>query len=219
MPPSALVIFDFDGTLADTLLDIALTMNEVLAASGYPGHPVEDYRVFVGDGVRRLSARVLPDGEEHRADEMVQSFRRLYPERMYDHTGLFPGVPGMLDALVEGGARIAILSNKPHHFTVEMCGRLLGRWPFDPVWGYEEGRHAPKPDPEAALAIAGDAGVELERCFYVGDMPVDVMTARAAGMHGVMVPWGFRGPDELLAAGAEHVLADAEELPRRVFGA
>ena len=205
-----------DGTLAETLTDIALTMNEVLVAAGLPGHSVDAYRGFVGDGVRMLAGRALPEAERERADEMVAAFRRLYPGRMYDHTELYPGVPEMLDALVDGGAKLAILSNKPHHFTVEMVERLLGRWSFEPVWGQQEGRPV-KPDPAAALAIAEGAGTRPERSYFVGDMPVDIMTGLNAGMHPVAVPWGFRGGEELLAAGAEFLLEDAAELPKLVL--
>jgi len=212
-----LVIFDLDGTLADTLADIAHTMNAVLEGRGYRAHPLEAYRGFVGDGVGMLARRVLSGRDAEIESALVDDFRRIYPDRMLDRTTPFPGIPEMLDALVRGGAGLAVLSNKPEAMTREMCARLFAPWPFEPVWGQVPGRPI-KPDPAAALEIARRRDALPADCVFVGDSGVDMATGRAAGMRPVGVLWGFRGREELLEHGAASLAADAGALTELLLG-
>ncbi len=204
-------IFDLDGTLADTLTDIALTMNAVLTARGYPDYTLDDYRRFVGNGVAMLSRRVLPEEDADLSPEIVADFRKLYPGRMFDNTQPFPGIPEVLDSLTEAGVGLAVLSNKPHAMTTEMCARLFSRWSFDPVWG-QMPEWPVKPDPSAALEIARLRGVDPAECVFVGDSGVDMATGKAAGMRSLGVLWGFRGREELLEQGADVLCSQTSEL-------
>ncbi len=209
--PTRLAIFDLDGTLADTVTDIALTMNSVLAKRGYPEHSLDDYRRFVGNGVVALSRRVIPESDHGIADELVQDFRDLYPSRMFDNTLPFPGIPETLDALVTTGVDMAVLSNKPHAMTAEMCARLFAKWPFDPVWG-QMPEWKVKPDPASAIEVARLRGVDPGDCVFVGDSGVDMATGKAAGMKSLGVLWGFRGREELLEFGADSIAEEVNHL-------
>ncbi len=209
--PTKLAIFDLDGTLADTLADIAHTMNAVLAARGYPEHSLDDYRRFVGNGVATLSSRVIPSSDIDLAPKLVEDFRELYPSRMYDNTVPFEGLAACLDDLVEGGVGLAVLSNKPHFLTVPMCERLFADWPFDPIWGKMD-EWPLKPDPASALEIAKLRAVDPADCAFVGDSGVDMATGKAAGMRSVGVLWGFRGREELLEFGADDIAGHVAEL-------
>ena len=210
--PDSLVIFDLDGTLANTLADIASVMNRVLSARGYETYPTGAYRRFVGDGVEMLARRTLPEQARELAPELAAEFRRDYAEHMVDETQAYTGVPEMLDALQARGLRLAIVSNKPHAATLFLVERLFDRWPFLAVHGARDDWPL-KPDPALSLAVAAEAGVPPARCLFVGDSSVDMATGLSAGMHPVGVLWGFRDRDELLAHGAEAVVARPGELP------
>ena len=212
MAPAAL-LFDLDGTLLDTLHDLADAVNRALAAQGFPGHPVAAYRAFVGDGVAMLAERALPAGERS-SEAVARTVARLRDEYAHGWAGrtrVYPGVPGLLDELTARGLPLAVLSNKPHDFAVAMVAHFLGRWPFCAVRGQVEGGPR-KPDPAAALELAATLGVAPAACAFVGDSAVDVHTARRAGMLAVGVTWGFREPDELRQAGAHHVIGAPGEL-------
>jgi phosphoglycolate phosphatase len=197
------VIFDLDGTLLDTLEDIADAMNSVLARHGFPTHAVESYKTFVGDGVRNLARRTLP--EDARDDGFVDRFtaemREAYARNWNHKTTPYPGVDEMLDALVARGAKLAILSNKPDDFTRMCVEELLPRWRFDVVLGHSDDIPL-KPDPTGPLEVARRLGVKPEQTLYVGDSGMDMEAARHAGMFPLGVLWGFRSRKELLDTGA-----------------
>jgi len=207
------VMFDLDGTLADTLEDLAAAGNHALAAVGRPGHPVARYRTLVGRGLERSLTDAL--GAEHAGlvPAARAAFMAHYAEHRYDHTGPYDGIPQLLNALAAARAPMAVLSNKPDAAAVDMVQRLFGRWGFASVRGQREGC-AVKPDPAGALKICAEVGVPAERWIYVGDSDVDMLTARAAGFYAVGVAWGFRGRDELAAAGADVVV----ETPGEILG-
>jgi phosphoglycolate phosphatase len=205
------VIFDLDGTLADSLADIGGAMNETLAAHGFPTHALDAYRGFVGEGVELLAQRALPAAERHRAAEFVAIFRGRYQRRIAQDTRPYPGVPELLDALIAQGLKLAVLSNKRDDFTNQLVQKLFSRWPFAEVRGERQGVPR-KPHPQAALEIATVLACDPARCVFVGDTAVDVQTARAAGMHAVGVTWGFRPALELSQAGAHAVLEHPAEL-------
>ncbi|MGD9948230.1 MAG: HAD family hydrolase [Desulfobulbus sp.] len=208
------VLFDLDGTLLDTLEDLANAGNRVLAARSLPVHPADAYRYFVGDGIATLVERILP--ATHRQPESIAAtvadFQREYAENWHDRTAPYNGVPEMLEQLVASGLRLAILSNKPDDFTQLCVKKLLAQWPFEPIFGQRPGIPK-KPDPAAALEVAELLGCLPQEILYVGDTSIDMRTARSAGMEPVGVLWGFRGADELREAGAAWLISHPRELP------
>lgn len=209
------LVFDLDGTLLDSLADIGESMNSALESMGLNGHPLSDYRGFVGDGVRLLAERALPPERRDResVDTCVVRMRQVYAPRAARRTRPYKGVPVLLDALEERGLPKAILSNKPHDLTVALVRAQLGRWGFEVVYGERSGIPR-KPDPTGALEIATGLGLEPGSILYVGDTPTDMETARAAGMSSVGVTWGFRDECELRAAGADRIVHE----PERILG-
>jgi phosphoglycolate phosphatase len=211
--PFRAIIFDLDGTLLDTLADIAHAANAALALEGFPTHPEGDYRRFIGDGVAMLFARALP---QDRVDVVmvgrcVAHFDATYGESWNVRTRPFEGIPELLDALTERKVALAVLSNKPHDFTRLYGEHYLARWPFRAIYGQREGV-ARKPDPAGALEIARKLAIEPGEILYVGDTGVDMQTARSAGMFPVGVTWGFRPEEELQSAGARAIIHHPSEL-------
>ena len=207
------ILFDLDGTLLDTLEDLATAANRALGTLGLPAHPTDAYRVFVGDGLRTLAERILP-GEQRSAaqvDALVAAFEREYSRTWNERTAPYAGVPEMLDRLTGDGYRMSVLSNKPDAFTRLCVEQLLPHWTFAPLYGQRPGVPK-KPDPAAALAIAVELGLDPAEVLYLGDTATDMHTARAAGMAAVGVLWGFRSADELHAAGARHLITHPGEL-------
>lgn len=207
------IIFDLDGTLVDTLEDLAESANHALQSLGAPVHPIQSYRQLVGGGIKRLMERALPEGRRDPADvdEGVARMRAVYGERWARVSRPYPGIPGLLDALTVKGVPMGVLSNKPHDFTVEMVGVLLNRWTFTAVQGATAAVPL-KPDPAGAVTLARALGVPVGRCALLGDSDVDIQTARRAGMLALGAAWGFRGAAELWAAGADQVLDAPEAL-------
>ena len=207
------VLFDLDGTLLDTLGDLANSMNGVLERRGFPRHEKELYKHFVGDGMEVLVRRALP--ESHREEQLVQAcllaMRKEYSVRWRETTRPYAGIPELLDALRRRRLRMAILSNKPDDFTREMVAALLAPWCFDAVVGARP-EVPKKPDPAMALAIARDVAVPPARILYLGDSGTDMRTAVSAGMFPVGALWGFRDAAELEANGAEVLISRPMEL-------
>jgi len=197
------VLFDLDGTLLDTLEDLADSMNAALRQLGFPPHPLEPYKYFVGDGVVNLVARALPEGhrDETTVARAVELMRSIYGEHWADKTRPYPGVPELLDALVERGVKMAVLSNKPNDSTQLCVAKLLPNWRFDAVIGQSK-TIPPKPDPSGVREIVARLGVPVEQFLYLGDTNTDMQTANAAGMFPVGALWGFRPAEELREAGA-----------------
>jgi phosphoglycolate phosphatase len=205
---SRALIFDLDGTLLDSLADIGESMNSVLASMGLPTHPLSDYRAFVGDGVTMLATRALPEGRRDDASlaACLAGMREIYAGRATSKTRPYDGIPALLDALAKAGLPMAVVSNKPHDLTCRLVSQLLGRWRFGAVFGERAGVPR-KPDPASALEAASCLGVAPADVLYVGDTATDMATATAAGMRPLGVSWGFRGEDELRAAGAFAIAA------------
>jgi len=208
------LLFDLDGTLFDSLLDLSEAMNEVLVEQGFPIHPLNSYRYFVGDGMEKLVIRALP--EEARRDReavihCLTRMRTIYGHGWDRHSTLYPGIPELLDTLVANNLSLAIFSNKPQGLTTAIREKFLAAWPFRKVLG--AGNDYPlKPDPAGALAIAGRLSLPPSAILYLGDTIIDMRTARAAGMHAIGCLWGFREQDELLAGGAKLLLNHPREL-------
>ena len=207
------VLFDLDGTLLDTLEDLATAANRVLAAKSLPLHPIDAFRTFVGDGLATLVERILPEDQRstEMVTEMVAAFAEEYARNWHERSVPYPGIAPLLDQLTAQGLRLSILSNKPDAFTRLCVRQLLPDWHFDPLLGQRPGVPK-KPDPAAAFEIARLLGLQPAEILYVGDSGVDMHTALAAGMDAVGVLWGFRSADELRQAGAHHLIARPEEL-------
>jgi len=207
------VIFDFDGTLLDTLQDLAESVNGVLNRSGFPEHSLEAYRHFVGDGIEELARRVLPDGhrDEATVNTILAAIREDYRQRWPNHTRPYEGIPELLDALKTRGVKMAIVTNKPDDSTRTMAARLLHRWKFDVIVGATPDLPK-KPDPQGALEIAQRLGLPPRAFLYVGDSDIDMKTANAAGMYPVGALWGFRTADELIRNGAKALIRKPLEL-------
>ncbi len=203
------IIFDLDGTLLDTLKDLALSVNAVLERKGYPGHPVDAYRYFVGDGIDLLIERTFPAAawSGNNLNLLVNEVKEEYSRRWNDHTVPFPGVPEMLDSLEQKVVPKAIFSNKPHEFALLTVEKLLTDWYFFDVIGI--GPEMPrKPDPTGALQIAAKMKLNPAEIVYVGDTDTDMKTALAGGFYPAAVLWGFRPEEELKASGARFLAAD-----------
>jgi phosphoglycolate phosphatase len=207
------VLFDLDGTLLDTLRDIADTANAALARLGFPPHEVEAYKLFVGEGEGLLARRVLPP--ERRTDENAGKLLSLmhedYPKRWLDNTHIYSGVPEMLDSLAGRGVGMAILSNKSQEFARSMVSRLLERWDFACVVG-ASASIPNKPDPTGAKLIADKMKIRPGEFVYLGDSAVDMKAAVGAAMNPVGALWGYRNADELLGGGAEHLISHPSQL-------
>jgi len=208
------VIFDLDGTLVDSLADLADAMNHVLAEDGLPEHDLQAYSVFIGEGARNLVWRALPESERDATDAWLRRFRRRYEGHMLDRSGLYDGVSEMLDEVVAAGMRVAVLSNKPHALTAAIGAEVLAPWPFVEILGDREGLPR-KPDPGTTLALMDRMGAKPEKTAFVGDTKTDMATAVGAGVRGVGVSWGFRSVEELWAHGASAVI----DHPRELLGA
>lgn len=206
------IIFDLDGTLLDTLADIAETANAMLAHHGFPGHPQAAYRYFVGDGMARLIERITPEGVAGRIhEECARTFLKQYQENWKNSCRPYPGILEMLNALKKQRVSMAVLSNKPHAFTTLFVDQFLPGQYFSCVYGHREG-FAKKPDPAVALEIADKMRVEPATMLFVGDTSVDIRTGKAAAMTTVGVTWGFRGIQELQANSADFIINSPMEL-------
>lgn len=205
-------LFDLDGTLLDTLDDLADSMNSALATVGLPPHPVDAYKHFVGDGVHTLAMRVLPeDRRDHQTVEcVVAAMRDAYSKNWSCKTKIYPCVEKMLSSLKERGVAMGVLSNKPDDFTKLMVRHYFPDSLFAAVSGQQSGG-SKKPDPAGALRIAAQFRISPENFAYLGDTNTDMQTAVAAGMFPVGAAWGFRTAEELEAYGARLIIYSAEE--------
>ena len=209
------ILFDLDGTLLDTLQDLAESGNEVLAARGFPTHPVDAYRTFIGNGMMNLVRDIFPDdhrpAEGEETEQVLAEYREAYGRNWQNTTVAYPGIAELLDALTEQEIPIGVLSNKAHDFTEKCVEAFLSRWNWDVILGAREGVPK-KPDPAGAIEAATRFGVAPEDCYFIGDSDVDMFTAVNAGMHAVGVSWGFRSVEELRGAGAKLVLEKPGDL-------
>jgi phosphoglycolate phosphatase len=186
-----LAVFDLDGTLIDSITDVALCFNAALRACGFPEHPVPRYNRMVGGNLEQVVERTLP--QDARTEENITRvktlYRELYQSSPKANTGLYPGVAELLDALVARGVLLAVNTNKAQALTDGIMAGLFARWPFCAVVGYRDDLPS-KPDPAGVYSILTAHGIEPEEAVYIGDGETDIATAHAAGIPMVFVTWG-----------------------------
>ena len=209
-----IVIFDLDGTLLNTIGDLAASVDYVMRSRNLPEHTDAEYRQMVGGGIKRLVERALPEHlskDEAYVDECVTQFRRYYVDNIDRHTVPYEGMHELLRDLQRQGVKLAVASNKFQHGTDRLVSKFFSDIDFVAIEGNREG--APlKPDPQIVTGILERAGIAKERAVMIGDSGIDIRTASAAGIDSVGVAWGFRFAEELYEAGAERVVSTVDEL-------
>ena len=192
------IIFDLDGTLLDTLADIGDSVNQMLAEYGFEGHTMDDYRRFIGNGIQMLVTRALPlaGRSDVMVDACVQRAREIYWDNWNCKTRPYDGIVDLLNHLKTYKLPLAVLSNKPHDFTMRYVDAYFDRNDFAVVLGQTDD-FPTKPDPASALYIAHQMYLSPSTILFVGDSAVDMQTAASAGMYSVGAAWGFKGPREL----------------------
>lgn len=212
-------IFDLDGTLLNTIDDLASAGNKVLEEMGFPAHSVDQYAAFVGDGMKTLVRRILP--QNHNEDQFQEActlFRKFYADGWADYTEKYQNIDQMLMQLKQMNIGCCILSNKPHKFTRMCVEHFFLENSFKIVLGQRE--NVPKkPHPQGALDILEQLEVSGEQCVYVGDTAVDMKTGNDAGLFTIGVTWGFRDREELEANHADLIVNDPMEIVKYVANA
>ena len=206
-------IFDLDGTLLDTLGDLAAAVNYALRTHGMPEHSIDDVRRFVGNGVRKLMERAIPDGAANpQFDETFATFRQYYMTHSLDTTRPYEGIPETLAVLKERGCRLAVVSNKMMAATQELCQHFFPDTIEVAIGENEAEGIRKKPAPDTVFAALRQLGVGEEGAVYVGDSDVDLETARQSGLPCISVLWGFRDRDFLIKHGAKTFISAPQEL-------
>ena len=197
------VLFDLDGTLVNSIFDIAAAMNHALQALEQPTFSVEQYYKMVGNGMKNLCRRALAEDKQHLLEPLLAAYNARYLSHCCDETAVYDGVPALLEALSARGLRLAVITNKPQPQTEQVMALLPGA-PLQVVWG-QQPPFAVKPDPAVYRHVCDLLGVTPEETAYCGDSDVDMLFAKAAGAKAIGCLWGFRSREELEAAGADAV--------------
>lgn len=206
-------IFDLDGTLLDTLGDLATSVNYALRSHGMPEHSIDDVRRFVGNGVRKLMERAVPDGADNPLfEEAFATFRQYYMDHSLDTTHPYEGIPETLAALKARGCHLAVVSNKMMAATQALCSHFFPDTIEVAIGEHEAEGIRKKPAPDTVIAALKALGVGKEDAVYVGDSDVDIQTACNSGIPCVSVLWGFRDRDFLKQHGAETFISTPDEL-------
>lgn len=214
------IIFDLDGTLLNTLEDIATAENKALAELGFPTIPIDEYRWIVGGGAENIAQRLLPQTmqDEKSIRNFVDRFRHFYHQNWHDKTCPYPGIKELITALQQKKIKMAIISNKPEEFALKIADYYFPDWQgkeqpalFTHVLGHNKVLPA-KPDPTTAKAIAGHWKLLVHQIGFIGDSDIDILTAINAGMVPIGAEWGFRGSEELNASGAKLLLKQPIDL-------
>ena len=205
------VIFDLDGTLLDSIEDIASSMNKVLESLQLPTHKIEDYKHFVGGGVDILVENALSNQSKEIKDEVIKRFKIEYDGKLHSKTLPYDGIYELLDELKKLDINLAVLSNKPHEFTVSYVNHFFKNYNFKEIHGQK--KDVPKkPDPKAALDIVKCLDSSCENTYFIGDTKVDMQTAKSANMKAIGVLWGFRDEKELRENGADFIVKEPLEI-------
>ena len=208
-----LIVFDLDGTLLNSLEDLADSANWVLEQHGFPTHPVDAYRYFVGDGVRKLIERILPQEErtEARIEQCRQEFVAYYKVHMEDKTSVYEGITELLVELKNRGLKIAVATNKVHIAVKPLMEKYFPEIRFDSMIGQREGVPV-KPAPQIMYDILKETGCKPSETLHIGDTATDMQLAHNAGITPVGVLWGYRPLEELQEAGARYIIEHPLEL-------
>lgn len=212
------IIFDLDGTLLNTLEDLADSVNHVCSQYGVPTHTIEQIRCYVGNGAAKLIERAVPQGTDNPCyQEMLEAFRAHYKAHCEDKTMPYEGVADMLSSLREAGCRMAVVSNKPDPAVKQLVHKFFGE--YIQVAVGESERVQRKPAPDMVYQALARLGADASDCVYVGDSEVDLRTAANVPMTCISVTWGFRTKEQLTEAGAlaEHMIRTPKELPERLL--
>ena len=205
-------IFDLDGTLLSTLNDLAASTNYALRTHHMPERSIDEVRRFVGNGVKKLMERAIPDGLNNPLfEETFATFRQHYMQHNLDTTQPYPGIMQLLEQLKAEGKNIAVVSNKFYAATRELCRHFFGD--LVPVAIGEREDIRKKPAPDTVIEALRELGVDKEGAVYIGDSDVDIMTAKNSGMPCVSVLWGFRDKEFLLEHGATTLISQPEDMP------
>ena len=205
------VIFDLDGTLLDTLEDIAISCNFVLESFHKSPLPKEDYNLLVGQGAKQLLKDVLPELSSLEQVKALELFEKHYKNQLSKNTKIYEGISKVLSFLQVKGIKMAILSNKPNAFTKICALKYLKKWNFDAVYGIREGIER-KPHQAGVLEILKELQVKPCEAIFVGDTKVDMLTAQNSHMPSIGVLWGFRPKDELVENGATYIAQNPKEI-------
>ncbi len=208
-----LVIFDLDGTLLNTIADLAQSTNYAMKLTGFPEHEESEFKYFVGNGINKLFERALPEGEktEENVAKVRKEFLVHYDHHNADRSKPYPGIPELLITLKEQGLMLAVASNKYQSATEKLIKHYFGNIPFVAIFGQREGIKT-KPDPSVIEEILAIAGVQKDEVLYVGDSGVDMQTALNAGVTAAGVTWGFRPVTELEEFHPTYIVNGAEEI-------
>lgn len=210
-------VFDLDGTLINSLTDLADCCNEALELHSLPPHPLKSYKVFVGSGIKNLIKRCMGEkaADEELFTSVYKAFNMLYNEKCLEKTLPYDGIPSLIKDLKDNNVKICVLSNKADEFAKRIVYTLFEENDFDLVWGKKE-EYPIKPAPDSLFAMLEQLGCTKEKCLYIGDSDVDVITASNAGVAFCGVEWGFRGPEELTNAGARFIAKKPKDIFRLV---
>lgn len=206
-----LVIFDLDGTILNTLEDLADSLNVILDRYGYPQRTLSEVRGFVGNGIRLLVKRAMPEGSSETAiDQLHQDFIQYYQQHCMDKTRPYEGIPELLQEVRNRGYYTAVVSNKADQAVKTLCDKYFAGL-FDITVGERDGISR-KPAPDSVNEILSSMQVLREKAVYIGDSDVDIATAQNAGMDGITVSWGFKDSDFLQKMGAKCLVSAPEEI-------
>lgn len=208
-------IFDLDGTLVNSLEDLAMSTNMVLRNHHLPEHDLSKYNYFVGNGIRKLMERALGDDHLDILEECLKEFEQIYQDHCLDHTQPYHGMKELISDLHQAGIQLAVVTNKPHHLAIKIVERLYPDM-FISVMGQQD-LYPTKPHPESVFLALMAMGLSKNDCYFIGDSNVDIDTGYNAEMETIGVCWGFRGKKELEDAGADYVVESAEEIKEIVL--
>lgn len=214
-----IVVFDLDGTLVDSLVDLAQNVNKGLKKAGLEEKPIINYKQYVGNGREVMIKKAMGDfaTDENLVSIVRDTFNCEYAVHYSDNTSVYDGCDLLLQKLADRGIKTAVLSNKPDEFVEKIIKKAYPNHTFVEAWG-KKAQYKPKPNNEALLAMLDKYGIKPDECMYVGDSDVDVYTAQNAGTKMAGVEWGFRGREELLKTGAPFVASNTDELFNYICG-
>lgn len=203
-------LFDLDGTLVNSITDLAFSTNEVLKLHNLPIHDISEYNMFVGNGVKKLMERALGNDHLYLLDECLREFQNIYRQHCLDHTVPYPGIEELINELKKMDIKLSVVTNKPHALAIEIVETLFPDT-FIAIYGQQD-LYPIKPDPQSTYLALMAMKKEKHECLFIGDSQVDIDTGYFSGIESVGVTWGFRGRQELEDAGADYIVSHPCEI-------